>query len=388
MGEDEQQSALVVDNGSATIKAGFSGADAPCAEFPSIIGRARVRSAMVGCAHGDGIYVGDEAYERRGIMDLQYPIQHGVAKSWDGMEKIWHYTFYNKLRVAPEEHAVLLTDCDLPFYPKANREKMTQIMFETFSVPAMYVAMQELLALYASGSTTGVVVNLGYNASNAVPIYDMCVLSKGIKRVDIGGESLTSYMMHILRETGYAFITTADRDIVREIKKKLTYVALDFHAEMKKYEENSLRDGNKLYKLPDGQSITISNQRFRCPEVFFETSLLSPKAERLHFMLHRCINQTTREGCERSEIMKNLYGNIVLAGGSSLFPGLENRLAKEMTKLAPPTMKVKVVAHPDRKYVAWIGGSILACTPDFHSMCITKEEFEDIGPSVVRRKCL
>ena len=367
---------IVIDNGSGMCKAGFAGDDAPKAVFPNIVGRPRMPGIIVGTEQKE-VYIGDEAQAKRGVLNLKYPIDHGIVTNWDDMERVWHHTFFNELRTAADEHPVLLTEA--PLNPKQNREKMTQIMFDTFNVPAFYVAIQAVLSLYSSGRTTGMVFDSGDGVTHVVPIYEGYALPHAIQRIDIAGRDITNHLVRLLTERGHSLNNSAEREIVRDIKEKLCYVALDYTEEMGKSKTSP--DMEKQYELPDGSSLTIGNERFRAPEALFQPSLLGLDIDGADETTYKSIMK-----CDL-DIRRDLYGNVVLSGGTTMYPGIADRLAKELTNRAPPSMKVKVVAPPERKFSVWIGGSILSSLSSFQQMWVSKAEYEEAGPSIVHRKC-
>jgi len=368
--------AVVIDNGSGICKAGFAGEDSPSAVFPSLVGRRKYPGIMVG-AEGLDACVGGHADARRGVLALKYPIEHGFVTDWDDMEKVWHHAFHDMLCVAPKERPVLLTEA--PLNPKANRERMTQTMFETFNVPAMYISGMGALSLYAAGRTTGLVLDSGDGVTHAAPIYEGHVLPHAIQRMNLAGRDVTDFLLRMLTERGHYLTTTAEREIVRDMKEKLAYVALDYDAELKTAAASS--ELEKSYTLPDGTNMTIGDERFRCSEALFQPSLIGMEAGGIHDVLFQTVTKCT------VDLRRDLYANIVLSGGSTMLSGIAGRLAKELARLAPGDMRIQLIIPPERKYSVWIGGSILASLSTFQPMWISKAEYDESGPSIVHRKC-
>ncbi|KAG9486032.1 hypothetical protein GDO78_008888 [Eleutherodactylus coqui] len=368
------QPAVVIDNGSGMIKIGTSGNKEPCFIYPNLIGRAKAKPVMIRAGQKD-FYVGEEAQTKRGILSVNYPVERGVITSWEDMELIWKYAYNYHLKMNPSERPALITEP--PLNPLSIREKMVEIFFDTFGVPAMYVVIQGVLALFSVGRVTGCVLDIGHGVTHSVPIYEGYCIPHAVLRLDLAGHDLTEYLMRLLRERGVSLVTSSELEIVRDIKEKLCYVAEDVDVELRKKPQ----EVEDEYKLPDGNVIKVHNQRFRCPEALFVPANVGMEAPGIDKLLFHTITK-----CD-IDIRRTLYSNILLSGGSSLFTGTGLRLAKELTKMAPADCQVKVTAPHEPMLATWMGGSIVSSLSAFQKMWVTKSDFQEIGPNIVHRKC-
>lgn len=190
---------------------------------------------------------------------------------------------------------------------------------------------------------------------------------------------MTEYLRELLRQKGYQFTTPAELEVVRDIKETFCYVVGDFDAAIKEAGESHSCEKN--YELPDGRKILIGKERFECPEILFNPKKAGLQIEGIH---NQCFDSVMK--CD-NDVRKDLFQNIILSGGSTLFEGLAERMWTEIHQLNPSNGRIKVMAPPERKYSVWLGGSILASLGTFQTMWITKGEYDESGPNIIHRKC-
>ncbi|KAI9710657.1 MAG: Actin-like protein [Bogoriella megaspora] len=379
MGDSLHNAPIVLDNGSGTIRAGFAGEDFPKCTFPSFVGRPKHVRVLAGALEGD-VFIGPRAQELRGLLKIRYPLEHGIVTEWDDMERIWQYVYSDELKTLSEEHPVLLTEP--PLNPRTNRDTAAQILFETFNIPALYTSIQAILSLYSSGRTTGVVLDSGDGVSHAVPVYEGFAIQNSIRRIDVAGRDVTEHLQTLLRKNGHVFHTSAEKEVVRNIKEKTAYIAIDPRKEEREWTTGAAtRTENKSleYALPDGNKIKVGTERFRAPEILFDPEIIGLEYPGIHQIVVDSINRTDLD------LRKSLFANIVLSGGSTLTKGFGDRLLAEVQRLAVKDMRIKIFAPPERKYTTWIGGSILAGLSTFRKMWVSMEEYHE-NPDIIHTK--
>lgn len=340
------------------------------------------------------MYIGADAEHVRGLLRLKYPLAHGIVEDWADMESIWRH-IYLKLGVQSQDRPVLLTEP--PLNPLANREKAAEILFETFSVPGLFLSMQAVLSLYASASTTGVVLDCGDGVTHCVPIYDGFSLSHAVSRVDLAGRDVTEQLVEQLRMAGWVFETSAEMEVVKSIKEKVCFVA---PRTSKGLEPPPLDPSSKAptpYLLPDGRSLTMNSgslkigstgsdnlrvpfSNYEAPEILFSPETIEMEIGSVQSCLIKAIQKAD------VDLRRTLFGSIYLAGGTTMMPGFPERLLNELIRLCPRDVEIKITAPPERKISCWLGGSILSSLSSFKNMWIKKHEYEEEGRRILHTR--
>lgn len=380
---------VVCDNGTGFVKCGFAGDNFPRHIFPSMVGRPILRSDehIADDVVMKDLMVGDEAAAARAMLEVSYPVDNGIIRSWEDMQHVWDYTWNEKLKIDPTECKVMLTEP--PMNPKSNREKLVEVMFETYGFQGVHVSIQAVLTLYAQGLLTGVVVDSGDGVTHIVPVYEGYALPHLIKRLDVAGRHITQYLIKLLLLRGYAFNRTADFETVRQLKEKLCYVCYDHELEKKLALETTTVV--QEYTLPDGRPIKVGAERFECAEALFNPGRIDVDSKGVAELIFEVI-QSSDMDCR-----PEFYKHIVLSGGSTMYPGLPSRLEKEITALYKEKVlkgdesglarfKLRIEDPPRRKHMVYLGGAVLAdIMKDKDSFWMSKAEYEEQGLRVLEK---
>ncbi|KAM3848907.1 actin-like protein 7A [Vipera latastei] len=364
--------AVVIDIGTGSCKCGFAGEQKPSHVISSTVGKHIQETAKTGDNRKE-TFVGRELQEATVPLKLVNPLRHGIIVDWDSVQDMWEYLFLREMRIRPEEHAVLVSDP--PLSPTTNREKYAEMIFETFSTPAMHIAYQSRLSMYSYGKTSGLVVESGHGVSYVVPIYEGYTMPNITERVDYAGSDVTQYLMNLINENIKLF-TEKDRSILEDIKENYCFTSLDYQHDA----AAAPRKHEIEYQLPDGQIIIIGKERFLCAEMLFKPSLINSQQLGLPLLTMTSLNK-----CDVT-LKKNLMGNILLCGGCTMLKGFADRFQRELIRMCPNDNPISS-ASPERNTSVWTGGSILASLKAFQQLWVHRREYEEKGPFYIYRKC-
>jgi len=403
--------ACVIDNGTGYTKLGYAGNSEPQFIIPSAIaikesatiGDKNQRRVLRGVEDLD-FFIGDEALNAP-TYAVKYPIRHGIVEDWDLMERFWEQCIFKYLRAEPEDHYFLLTEP--PLNTPENREYTAEIMFESFNVPGLYIAVQAVLALAASWqsvergdrSLTGLVIDSGDGVTHSIPVAEGYVIGSCIKHIPIAGRDITYFIQTLLREREPQIPPEQSLETAKAIKERYSYVCPDVAKEFAKYDAEPAKwmkkheAVNSITKQPF--AVDVGYERFLGPEIFFHPEFSNPDFETpISEIVDTCIQQCP------IDVRRGLYKNIVLSGGSTMFKDFGRRLQRDVKRtvdarlklseelsggrLKPKAIDVNVVTHRMQRYAVWFGGSMLGSTPEFYQVAHTKAEYMEKGPSICR----
>jgi len=373
---------VVVDNGTATVKGGFSSADSPQCKIPTLVGHGRHKGAMSSLGLKD-CYVGNQAQNLRGILSISHPIRAGVVQDWDDLETIWSHIINTELKTESSAQPLLITQH--PLATTEDETKMAEILMEKLEVPAMFIANKSVMSLYGGGNMTGISVDSGHDTTYIVPSYQGNALQDATLVLKIGGKQVTEHLMNLLMNGKYSFpddnfllwrkkkktkfTVSSRKEIIRELKEQYCQVTSSYTKawEDPAFPENSIR-------LPDGNMIVMGKESFVAPEIMFQPSLASKKSCGLSQLIYYSVLK-----CDE-KIRSELLSNITLSGGNTKFPGFEKRLYQELSGLFDEKTNIKVKALPNRELLGWVGGARLSNLSSFQRFWLTKADYQENGP--------
>ncbi|ODV85415.1 hypothetical protein CANARDRAFT_28214 [[Candida] arabinofermentans NRRL YB-2248] len=377
--DDIYNQPVVIDNGSGMIRSGFAGDEKPKINYSNMIGTPKYTKVMPSSITETDTFIGSKAQNLRGLLKLKYPISRGIVENWSDMEKIWTQVI-SELSIKVDQHPLLITE--QPLNPKKNRDKMCEMMFETFSFPTMYISIPSVLSLYSMGRTTGVVLDSGDGVTVAVPVYEGFAVPGSIKRMNVAGRDITEQAQLMLMRAGYYMGSSSDFEIVRSLKERLCYVDISVRNTKKHLigntsESHIMRD----FLLPDGKTLKINDEALCQPaEILYNPESFGLENLPINELMKNSIMKTDMD------LRQQLFQNIVLCGGSTLIKNFGSRLLNELKK-DDKELKLKIFASPERKISCFVGGSILSSLSTFKKIWITKSEYYE-DPNIVHKKFL
>ncbi|KAG7845472.1 hypothetical protein KL941_003318 [Ogataea angusta] len=362
---------IVIDNGSGTIRAGFAGDEKPKVNHSNLVGRPKYNKIMPSAISQTDTFIGARAQQLRGLLKLKYPLANGIVDDWEALELVWS-DVVQQLEAKTDQHPLLVSEH--PLNPSKNRDRLAELVFETFNFPALYVAMPAVLSLYSSGRTTGTVLDSGDGVTTVVPIYEGFSIPGTIKRLNFGGRDITRLVQGELMKNGYFLSTSSEFELVRSLKERLCHVnpkPADQHAK-----GPAVAEERREFPLPDGKMVRVGGQTLWEPtELYFQPEKFGVE----EVPVHRAVVNSVRK--TNYDLRPRLFENIILAGGSTMFRNYGVRLLEEM-KLGDPELQLKIYASPERRASCFVGGSILASLSVFRQMWVSKAEYEE-NPQLV-----
>lgn len=270
---------------------------------------------------------------------------------------------------------------EAPLNDRRNRDQMAEIWFESMRTPALLFTPPSVLSLYASGRTTGVVLDVGDGVTHAVPVYEGFALPHSVTRSNVAGRDVTRHFQLQLRRSGLYFTTTAEADLAKTMKEQVCYLtptSLFFQDEAATKETKA--QAVTQYQLPDGQSVALSSERYESPNVLFDPTLFGSEELGAADVLVNAIMKSD------IDLRPKLFSQIVLAGGSTLLPGFGERMLYEVRSRSPAHTRIRISAPPERLYSTYVGGSILASLATFKTMWVSRADYEEHGCNVLHRR--